>query len=415
MRNWYSSVNASPGLTNESFETLRKKADEVKNEAKAKLLCNLMMDEMSIRRHAQWNAAKMKFDGFVDVGGKVTDQNCLPLAKDALVYLITGVEDDFKIPIAYFLTNGLTADERAAITNEILSRLSEIGIEVVSITFDGLPANIAMCKAFNIDYNYENPYIFDPADGHRKIYIILDAPHMLKLARNCIGTRNLIDGDGGIISWKYFTLLFEAQSNLPWNLGNKLTKAHIQWDKKKMSVQLAAETLSYGVAESMEFMQQECKNFTNVDSTIKYIRTIKDIFRIMNSTKSKKSEGFEQPITKLTAPTMFQRFEKAMEYLKQLKVEGESKTIFSSSINTAFVGFHTNMVNFKNIFEEYVLTGRINEIITHRFSQDHLESFFGSVRSMGGKLFLLISVNSCASERLQIAILIFTIETIKPN
>lgn len=140
MRNWYASINASPGFTMEAFDSLKKKAEKVKEKTGSKMLCALMVDEVSIRRHAQWNEAAMKFDGLVDLGRNVPNQDSLPLAKDALVFMISGVDDDFKIPIAYFLVNGLTSDERAAMTNEILIRLSETGIEVVSITFDGLPA-----------------------------------------------------------------------------------------------------------------------------------------------------------------------------------------------------------------------------------------------------------------------------------
>lgn len=215
---------------------------------------------------------------------------------------------------------------------------------------------------------------------------------MLKLARNTLGNKKqIIDGDGGIIKWEYFERIYEAQSSLPWNLGNKLTKAHLQWQKKKMSVQLAAETVNHDVADSMEFMKQECDQFKEVDATVKYIRTIKDIFKIMNSTKKGNGEGFKRPLSKATAPEMFKRFQEAMTYLEQLKVYGETKSIFSSTVSTAFVGFYMDMISFKNIYENYVLTGRLSELITHRFSQDLLESFFSTIRSMGGKLLSFIS------------------------
>lgn len=49
------------------------------------------------------------------------------------------------------------------------------------------------------------------------------------------------------------------------------------------------------------------------------------------------------------------------------------------------MGFINNMVNFKHIFQKYVIeTDSLDEIVTHRFCQDHLESSFGCIRSMGG-------------------------------
>lgn len=74
-------------------------------------------------------------------------------------------------------------------------RLNEIGIKIIGITHDGHASNLAMLNAFGGSWDVR-PYIFDPAEENRKIYVFLDAAHMLKLARNTIGSRDLIDGDG---------------------------------------------------------------------------------------------------------------------------------------------------------------------------------------------------------------------------
>lgn len=152
-----------------------------------------------------------------------------------------------------------------------------------------------------------------------------------------------------------------------------------------MSVKLAAETLSNSIADAMEFLQQECTDFKDVGATVKFIRMINDIFDIMNSTKSQNATAFKRNILKSTAPELFSRFEEAMAYMKQLKVEGETKSIFSSSVHTPFTGFFNDIIAFMGIFNDYVLTDKMEKIVTHRFSQDLLESFFGSIRSMGGK------------------------------
>lgn len=383
IRSWYSSINASPGITTEALESLKKKVEEAREKGKS-FNCCLMYDEMAIRRHAQWNTSTMRFDGFVDIGRPKADTENLPLAKETLVYLVSGVEDDFKIPIAYFLIDGLLAAEKAALTNEVLIRLGEIEAIVLSITFDGPPSNFAMCKILGADFLDGKAYIPDPVHKNRRIYVLLDPPHMLKLSRNCLGSRNLVDTDNQLIEWKYIQMVYDAQKNLPYNLGNKLTKEHMQWESKKMSVKLAAETLSHKVADSIEFMAEEYDQFRNSMATVKYIRTIKDIFHIMNSTKLEGAIGFKQPITKSNSQTVFKRFDEAMVYLQGLKVEGEAKSIFTSNSQTPFIGFYNNMINFKRIFEEYVNTNEISALVTHRFSQDLLESLFGCIRSMGG-------------------------------
>lgn len=383
----------------EAFESLKKKVVEINkasvnelngneantSQAQKKLICCLLSDEMSTRRHIQFNPATKAFDGFIDTGCPIEGENLLPVAKDALVFMVSGVTEDFKIPIGYFFASGLNADERAALTNEALRRLDEIGIAIVSLTLDGHAANIKMCKLLGADFNEEKAYFPHPMQSNHKVYCFLDPPHMLKLVRNCIGTRNLIDGDGGIIQWKFFELLYETQKNLPWNFANKITKAHMEWDRQKMSVRLAAELLSNSCADALEFLKSESEEFSDVDATVKFIRVFNDIFDIMNSTKkSTTSTGFKRPISTSTCQEMFQRFDEAEAYLIGLSVEGETKSIFSSSVYTAFIGFYNDMINFKSIYKEYVETNKIDILFTHRFSQDLLESFFGSIRSMGG-------------------------------
>lgn len=406
IRNWYSSLNASPGFTMESFGSLRNKVNELNKEtgdgARKKLSCCLLCDEMAIRRHVQFNPVTKKFDGFIDIGRPLPDQSSLPVAKDALVYMISGLTDDFKIPIGYFFANGLNADERAALTNEALIRLYEIDIEVVAMNLDGLPANIAMYKLLGANFDAENAYFPHPSNPNQKIFALLDPPHMLKLIRNCVGTRNLVDGNGGIIQWNYFEMLYQAQKSLPWNLANKITKAHMDWQKQKMSVKLAAQIFSNSTADALEFMKGECSKFIDVDATVKFVRIINDIFDIMNSTKkSHNATGFKAPISVLTHEEMFQRFDEAEAYFIGLSVEGETKSIFNSTVSTGFFGFYHDMMNFRRIFNEYVRTEKIDVLITHRFSQDLIETFFGSIRSMGGK-FLKIIDSLCNTQQLNI-------------
>lgn len=188
---------------------------------------------MSIQRHCNFNIWSKKYDGFVDLGKTAQDQGPVSLAKDALVYLVSGVNNAFKIPVAYFFINGLVAHEKAAITIEILRRLSLIGVTTVSIIFDGTRTNISVAKLLGADFNSKQAYIFDPINVNRRIFIILDACHMLKLARNCFASYILIDGKGRKIEWRYIEQLCQIQKEQNWNLGNKINKTHIQWYKKK--------------------------------------------------------------------------------------------------------------------------------------------------------------------------------------
>lgn len=318
IRNWYASLNASPGFTSESFETLKKKAEE----SESVLLGALIFDEMSIRTHLQWDAAQLMFQGNISLGRKYVGQNIVPVAKDALVFLVSGMNADFKIPIGYFFTNGLNACEKAALLNEALIRLANAKVEIVSITFDGFKTNVSMCNVMGANFKEGKGYIIDPVDFVRRIYVFMDPPHMLKLARNHFGSKIIIDGEGNKIEWKYVELLHQTQNKLPSNLDNKLTKEHMQWASKKMNVRLAAQTLSSSVADALEFLKDECEDFEGVDGTIKYIRIINDIFDIMNSTTSGKEVGFKKPLSMSTYGEYFDKLDEALDYLPKLQFEG---------------------------------------------------------------------------------------------
>ena len=65
-----------------------------------------MLDEMSIRKHVQWDPKAGMRRGYVDVGTKIYDDS-LPVATEALVFIAVSVNSNWKIPCGYFLVNGL--------------------------------------------------------------------------------------------------------------------------------------------------------------------------------------------------------------------------------------------------------------------------------------------------------------------
>ena len=65
-----------------------------------KVVCSLMLDEMSIHKHAQYDGTKVL--GYVDLGAGITD-NSPPVATKALdMYMAVSVNSNWKIPCSYF-------------------------------------------------------------------------------------------------------------------------------------------------------------------------------------------------------------------------------------------------------------------------------------------------------------------------
>lgn len=181
-----------------------------------------------LRTQVEWNHSQQRFIGYVNYGNVIEDSENLPLAKEALVYLLTGINQRWKIPVAYFFVAALTAEERAEITKKVLEFISTSKVHVVALTFDGLPANVSMCLKLNTNVYEGKPYFKHPINDHN-IYIFFDAAHMLKLIRNVLASKEtLFDRDGNPIKWEFFEKLLKIQKDSFCHLANKLNRKHIE-------------------------------------------------------------------------------------------------------------------------------------------------------------------------------------------
>lgn len=163
IRKWYSSINGEPGFSIEAFEALKLKSSDARARG-TELLVNLTLDEMYIRVHQQYDHHKDVMIGQVNYGKNV-EHNRLEkpkLLNQALFYMITGVNEKFKIPVGYFLANGLNADEKSAFTQEIIMLTSKTGVKITGMTFDGAKSNIAMCKIMGADFKADQIFITNP-------------------------------------------------------------------------------------------------------------------------------------------------------------------------------------------------------------------------------------------------------------
>lgn len=378
IRKWYSVIDGKPGFSNEVFTTLKCKANG------REILGCVVFDEMAIRQQVEYDQQEDAPNGFVNFGTNIIGADSSKFAKEALVFLVTGVNEKIKIPVAYFLIAGLKSNEKAALVQEVILRVSKSGVKVLGLTFDGLASNLATAKILGADFQNQKPFIVNP-HSDEKIYLFPDACHMLKLARNCLaGKAVLYDNENNSIEWRYIEALEEYQRVNKINLGNKINKLHVQWKTKRMSVRIASETYSNGTADAIEFLNSKgIPKFQGSEATVKFIRFINNIFDILNS-KHETEIGLKRPISPSTKVNFFNYFDKSIAYIQGLKLESNGKSILRTRSKTPFFGFIICLENFRSLYSEYVETNILNCIFTFRFSQDHLELLFGSIRQMFG-------------------------------
>ena len=76
-------------------------------------------------------------------------------------------------------------------------------------------------------------------------------------------------------------------------------------------------------------------------------------------------------------------FKKAKLYLSNLKTS-DGRLVIEGPRKAGFIGFIVTMDSLTRIYNEYVETAELDFLLTYKFSQDHLESFFGQIRSCLG-------------------------------
>lgn len=254
IRKWFgkSSANCNGGFHPMAMATLKDFMQELRVAGK-QLYVALSFDEMSTRQHIQYLHYKKKFSGFINFGTVKDENDPLPMATNVIVIMLNALNMQLTMPIAFFFITTLIAEEKAILIATVLRALTDIGVRVVSMTSDGLQSNPATFEILGLNSEATNDIspFFRNQDTDEKIYVFYDAPHMIKLIRNCLGDKQVLyDKFNRKIEWKFIERLYRSKKD---DLAShKLTKKHILWEANKMNVSLATQTISNSVAVSIE-------------------------------------------------------------------------------------------------------------------------------------------------------------------
>lgn len=374
----------SPGFSQEALTALKMKTEDSKVKDKT-TICNLVLDEMSIRKKVEWTGTK--FAGYVDIGTNI-NSDVLPEAKEVLVFMLVCLNDSWKIPVGYFFLDGLAAIEKAELVKKCLEFTSETGITVSSLTFDGAPVNFTMAAKLGADFSDVRSlktYFLHPVTG-QKVFIFLDPCHMIKLVRNTFGSQKYLqDYSGNEINWTLLEQLVEKQNYEGLHLATKIKKRHLQWTREKMKVKFATQILSKSVADALLYLCIDLKvtAFKDAQPTATFIKYFNDLFDVFNSRNRKAKYFFKRPFSDATFQEMINFLNEMYSYICNLKLG--NIPVVQSSRKTGFLGFLICIQSLKELYELYVRERKqLKYILTNKISQDHLELFFGAIRSKGG-------------------------------
>lgn len=141
----------------------------------------------------------------------------------------------------------------------------------------------------------------------------------------------------------------------------------------------------------MDFLKnQNVEEFKDAGATINFIRIFDSLFDVMNTQRivSTHPNQLKSALNSHNKEEVFAFLLKAKQYILGLKIEdakGDIIPIVESKVKTGFRGYVINIESLLAIYQEYVQKDNLMGMIaTYRFSQDHLERFFGKIRYAQG-------------------------------
>jgi hypothetical protein len=316
LRTWVKGIDGKPGFSKEAFEVLEQRVQNTPYPVYA----GITFDEMSIKKKIDYRSSE--FVGYVDFGGVITRDSCEGVeAKQVFVLMLVGLNVSWKVPIAYFLINSLTASEKSSILMTSIRHLQSIGINVHFLSFDGLRSNIAAAELLGACMKIDNlrPYFPNPVTGEN-VYVVLDACHMMKVARNVFRREGgFKDMYGRLVDWQFIARLHDLQVEEGLKVGNKLTKNHLNFFQQKMKVKLAVQVLSESVADALDFLGNDLKlrQFEGYEATAFFCRLTDRFFDICN-TKNPLAKGFNAPLNAQNQKEWEPFLEEVEQYFREL-------------------------------------------------------------------------------------------------
>lgn len=212
-----------------------------------------------------------------------------------------------------------------------LELATDAGLKVWSITADGTSVNLSTFQQlgcqFGTTYDKIHSKFEHPTTGE-DVFVILD-PCLARNALAHLGT--IIDSEGEKIKWEYFQQLYIIQEENGLKMGNKLSSNHIKFEKHKMNVRLAAQTLSSSLADAIEFLDMKMKNlsFQNSSATVKFSRTIDRLFDMLNS-RNPLGKGYKQPLRLSNKNTYEEILKSTADYLLFLKTDSTTPQLLAT-------------------------------------------------------------------------------------
>ena len=252
----------------------------------------------------------------------------------------------------------------------------------------------------HLDVGSLDPSFQHPCDHSDKVHVFLDVCHMLQLVRNTFADGGILyDEVGNAIRWKYLLDLHTLQEEEGLRLANKLKSSYLCWQKQKMKVNLAAQSLRSSVADALDYCNVKLKlsQFQGSEATFKFLRIFDRLFDICNS-RNPLAKNFKAPLRKTNQAYVDVFLDEAFSYIIAL-TDCARHPMHSSRRKTGFIGFLVAIKSLKAMYTDLVAPdpALLKYLLTYKMSHDHLELFLQLLGHQVGVVITLLPASSLAS------------------
>lgn len=394
----------SPGVQYQSIQQLKSRLTEVNDHLHDVVL---LLDEMSIKPKLKFCSQTKQIMGIPTISSTKSETRATHL----YVVLLRGLTSDFKCVIGWHFTGN--RPRKSAIKSfltECISVVNKNNFRVRAVTADMGSLNRGIFKKFGIQSTRVNNYRASSSsrivnDGTVKvinsathesnpfqpIFFFHDIPHLYKSFRNMLlkydfyipdqilKSLNLC-GASNIVSFRWIRQFALRQANSRYKMAFRLTNAHLWPDNyQKMRVNLARDVLSSEVSAGMISMIEEGLLPADALTTAHFIGLIDEWYRITNNRSSSQAFYGDNTHSSIT--------EKSLEKINNFIRIISSSLFVNGKIQKKWFPVQSGIVlssrSIIDISRKLLEEGKLF-ILTARFNQDALESFFGAVRSHSG-------------------------------
>lgn len=128
-------IVAAPGICNAALQLISSKLNIYQD------VC-LMIDSMHIKRLVSLEPSTNEMFGFVDTGNGPGIEE----AAEVLVFMVVSLKLHGRLPVAYYLINGICSEDLTELVKDTITSLDCRGCRVRVITMDGAACNIGMVR-----------------------------------------------------------------------------------------------------------------------------------------------------------------------------------------------------------------------------------------------------------------------------